>query len=201
MNKLFLTAALFAAFSLNLWADSGWELKKDEDGIKVYVKNVDGSSFKAYKGVTTIKNTTIDDVLNVIFDVDDYDKLFPDVSGQKIVKNIDKFHNIHYVVIHTPWPVSDRDNVSEIKANFSDDGKSVHVDITSLNDYIPAEKNLVRADGKGFWEIEETPEGNVKVTYQYHGSPGGSVPAWLANSFVVSHPLETLKNLHKRLDK
>ncbi len=36
---------------------------------------------------------------------------------------------------------------------------------------------------------------NVTVIYQFHGDPGGDVPAWLANSFVVSHPYKTLQNL------
>ena len=201
IKKTVIITALLIFSATGAWADSDWELKKNEDGIKVYVKHIDDSAFKAYKGVTTIKNKSITDVLKIIFDIKNYDKLFPDVSGQKVLKQFDKYHNIHYVVVHTPWPVSDRDDVTEINARLSDDGKSAHIDIVSRPDYIPAEKGLVRVKGKGYWEIKETPDGNVNVTYQYHGSPGGSVPAWLANSFVISHPFETLENLHKRLDK
>lgn len=201
MNKLLFSTLLLVISNTFLFAASGWELKKEEDGIKIYVRSVEGSSFKEYKGETVIKNVSLTDVLDVIFNVEKYDKLFPDVSGQKLLKQIDKYHNIHYIIVHTPWPVADRDNVTELNANIADDGKTAKVSIVSLPDYVPAEKGLVRVHGKGFWELKESPDGNVSVKYQYHGNPGGSIPAWLANSFVVSHPLETLENLHKRLDK
>ncbi len=200
MHKLLLIITLSLITSLSFSA-SEWELKKDENGIKVYVRSVEGSSFKEYKGETVIHNTTVKDVLNIIFDVKNYDKLFPDVSGQKLLKQIGEYHNIHYIIIHTPWPISNRDNVTELNASLSDDGKSATVTINALPDYIPAEKGLVRVKGKGTWQLKETGNGDVNVVYQYHGSPGGSVPAWLANSFVVSHPFETLENLHKRVDK
>ena len=32
-----------------------WKLAKDEDGIKIYLSEVQGSKYKAYRGVTTIK--------------------------------------------------------------------------------------------------------------------------------------------------
>ncbi len=200
MYKLLL-AGIFVLISGITTAASEWELKKDENGVKVYIRTVEGSSFKEYKGETVIHNVTIKDVLNVIFDVKHYDKLFPDVSGQKLLKQDGEYHNIHYVIIHTPWPVSNRDNVTELNATLSDDGKSATVTIVSLPDYLPPEKGLVRVQGKGTWTLKETADGNVSVVYQYHGNPGGSIPAWLANSFVVSHPFETLENLHKRLEK
>ncbi|NPA37080.1 MAG: START domain-containing protein [Chlorobi bacterium] len=183
-------------------ATSDWELKKDEDGIKVYVRSVDGSSFKEYKGVTTIKNVSLNDVLDVIFDVENYDKLFPDVSGQKMINNIDKYHNIHYVVVHTPWPVADRDNVTELEAKIAEDGKSADISIKTRPELVEVKKGLVRIpEGKGHWKLTVNPDNSVTVVYQYHGNPGGSIPSWLANSFVVSHPFETLENLHKRLEQ
>ncbi len=199
MYKLLALAVILAA-SISLSAQSEWELKKDKNGIKVYTRDVEGSSFKEFKGETVIKNVSITDVLDVIFDVKNYDKLFPDLSGPKIIKQIDKYHNIHYSVLHTPWPVSDRDNVNELDATISDDGKSAHVAVNVRQGLVEEKKGLVRiSEGKGFWGLKQTDDG-VKVVYQYHGNPGGIIPAWLANSFVVSHPFETLENLHKRLE-
>ncbi len=196
---LFISSMLLVATSLN---SSSWELKKDNDGIKVYVRTVEGSSFKEYKGVTTINNTTLTDVLNIIFDVDKYDKLFPDLSNQKLIKQIGKYHHIHYTVVHTPWPVADRDNVTELEAKLADDGKSAHVSINAQPDLVEEKDGLTRIpEGKGFWELTKNSDNSVKVVYQYHGNPGGSIPSWLANSFVVSHPFETLENLHKRIVK
>ena len=67
---LFISTMLLAATSLN---SSQWEQKKDQDGIKISFRTVEGSSFKEYKGETTIQNTSLTDVLDIIFDVDKYD--------------------------------------------------------------------------------------------------------------------------------
>ena len=196
----FLTLTVILTASISLSAQSEWELKKDKDGIKVFTRDVVESSFNEFKGETVIKNVSITDVLDIIFDVKNYDKLFPDLSDPKVIKQMGKYHNIHYSVLHTPWPVSDRDNVNEIDATVSDGGKSAHVTVNVRKGYVEENKDLVRiTEGKGFWDLKQTDDG-VKVVYQYHGNPGGSIPAWLANSFVVSHPFETLENLHKRLE-
>ena len=39
----------------------------------------------------------------------------------------------------------------------------------------------------------------MEVTYEVHTEPGGSVPSWLANSFVVDAPLQTLRGLRLRM--
>ena len=196
---LFLSTLLLTTTAL---ASNPWELKKDENDIKVYVRDVEGSTFKEYKGETTIKNTSLTAVLDIIFDVDKYDKLFPDLSGQKLVKPMGKYHHVHYTIVHTPWPIADRDNVTELETKVADDGKSAHITINAKANMVEKKKGLVRIpEGKGFWKLTENSDNSVTVVYQYHGNPGGSIPSWLANSFVVSHPFETLENLHERVEK
>jgi hypothetical protein len=53
----------------------------------------------------------------------------------------------------------------------------------------------------GFWKF--TPKGadQIEVTYQVHTEPGGDVPSWLANKFVVDAPFNTLKALRERAEK
>ena len=72
--------------------------------------------------------------------------------------------------------------------------------LNPLPDFIAEVKDFLRIrEGSGYWELTEDDNKNVKVIYQFHGEPGGDIPAWLANSFVVRHPFETLKNLKNRL--
>jgi hypothetical protein len=64
-------------------------------------------------------------------------------------------------------------------------------------EYLPLQQGFVRVSRvKGFWQLKPY-EGGVEVVYQVHSDPGGSVPAWLANSFVVDAPFNTLINLRK----
>lgn len=53
---------------------------------------------------------------------------------------------------------------------------------------------------EGFWKL--VPKGDTtEVTYQVHTEPGGSVPAMVANKFVVDSPFNTLKQLRERAEK
>jgi hypothetical protein len=180
---------------------SDWELKKQSSGINVYTRSFEGSSFDEFRGVTVLPDVTLTEVLNVILDVQKYDDLFPDCMNPKILKQEGKWYDIHYIQTKGPFPVKDRDSVFEQKTVIDQNGKHARVTLKPLPDYISEKENMVRVKkGSGFWDLKEDDRKNVTVIYQFHGEPGGDIPAWLANSFVVSHPFETLKNLKKRLN-
>lgn len=194
MNKLMIFFLIF----LIPFPDSDWDLKRDKSGIEIYTRSVEGSTFEEFKAITNIQNTSLVDVLNVILDVENYESLYPDCKNPKILKQEGKWYDIHYVLTKGPLTVKDRDSVVEQKTEINKNGKHAMVTLNSLPDYAPENKNIVRIrKGTGYWELEEDNSNTVKVTYQFHGEPGGEIPAWIANSFVVNHPFKTLENLKK----
>lgn len=196
MNKYLFLILLF----INPIPQSDWNLKKDKDGIKIYTRSVEGSSFDEFKGITTIEKSSLSAVLTVILDVKNYESLFPDCMNPKILKQEGEYYDIHYIQTKGPLTIKDRDSVFEQKTVVGKNGKHARVTLKPLPDYIAENKDMVRVrEGSGFWELEEDDNSNIKVTYQFHGEPGGDIPAWLANSFVETHPLQTLKNLKNRL--
>ena len=72
-----LLLASFIFISANANATTDWKLRKDEAGIRIFTRNVEGSPFQEFKAVVTIKNTTITGVLDVIMDVKNYPVNFP----------------------------------------------------------------------------------------------------------------------------
>jgi hypothetical protein len=196
MNKFLLLILLL----IIPFPESDWNLKKDKDGIKIYTRSIEGSSFDEFRGITTIENSSLEEVLSVIFDVKNYESLFPDCMNPKVLKQDGKYYDIHYIQVKAPWPVKNRDTVYEQKAVVDENGKHALVSLKPLPDFIAEDKDFVRIrEGSGFWELDEDEGNNVKVTYQFHGDPGGDIPAWLANSFVVTQPFQTLVNLKNRL--
>jgi hypothetical protein len=184
----------------NFYSESEWKLKKDKDGIEVYTRTFEGSLFDEFKGVTTIENSSLEKVLAVILDVKNYGSLFPDCMNPKVLKQDGKYYDIHYIQVKAPWPVKNRDTVYEQKTVIDENGKHALVSLKPLPDFIVEDKDFLRIrEGSGFWELEEDENGNVMVVYQFHGEPGGEIPAWLANSFVVTQPFQTLVNLKNRL--
>jgi hypothetical protein len=181
---------------------SGWDLKKEKSGIEIYTRSVEGSSFKEFKGITVIQDVTLIEVLEVIMDVKNYESLFPDCMNARVLEQLGKWHVIEYMQTDGPFPVKDRDSVFDQVAEIDSNGKHAHVSLTPLPDYIAENKDMVRIHkGTGFWDLMVDNDGNVKVTYQFLSDPGGEIPSWLANNFVVNQPFKTLDNLKKRVIK
>jgi len=195
---------LFIAFIflLQLSLESDWEIKKEKSGIIIYTRAVEGSSFDEFKGTSTIANSSLNDVLSIILDVVNYDKLYPDCKNPEILKQDGLYHEIHYIVLAAPWPVQNRDAIYEMTTVISDNGKHALVSMKPRPDYHKSKEDLYRIQkGSGFWELVDNSDGTITVTYQFHGEPGGNIPAWLANSFVVTHPLKTIENLKNLVKK
>lgn len=174
-----------------------WKEVKNEQGIQVSLSDVAGSEYKAYRGVALIKAP----VATIV-------KLQEDVAGscawihecklQKLLKH-EGDQSWTYAQFNTPWPVTARDSVLHITTEQGADG-SVTRKIEAAPTYQPQQEGFVRvAAADGFWKL--VPKGDAtEVTYQLHTEPGGSVPSWLANKFVVEAPFNTLKALKERAE-
>ena len=197
MNKILILVLLAVGF----FQQPEWQLKKEKNGISIYTRSVAGSAFDEFKGVITFENSSLEEVLAVISDIKNYTTLYPDCMNPKILKQEGKHNFIHYSQTKGPLTIKDRDCIMEQKTVIDKEGKHAIINLKPLPGYIPENKDLVRVRyGGGFWEIEEN-KSNVKVIYQFHGEPGGDIPAWLANSFVETQPYQTLLNLRNRLKK
>jgi hypothetical protein len=198
MKFIFLAVLLF----LYPVATSDWNLKKDKSGIQIYTRSVEGSLFKEFKGITVLRDVTLTKVLDVIMDVKNYENLFPDCRNPRVLEQQDRWHVIHYMQTKGPFLVKDRDSIFEQKAEIDRNGKHARISLKPLPDYLAENKDMVRIrKGSGFWDLETDNNGNIKVTYQFLSDPGGEIPSWLANSFVVSQPFKTLESLRIRVEK
>ena len=171
-----------------------WTLAKDEAGIRVYLKEVPGSRYKAYRGVTSIRA-----------DMARVRALQEDVSGacawihecreQRLLKHAGD-ESWTYTRFDTPWPVTPRDSVLHIVSRQAADGSLTRT-MQGLPAYLPEESGFIRVSKvEGLWKL--TPKGDgIEVIYEAHTEPGGSVPSWLANSFVVDAPFNTLEALRR----
>jgi hypothetical protein len=173
-----------------------WKVAKSEDGITVSLSEVAGSQYKAYRGVTTIK-ASIARLRALQEDVAGACAWVHECKAQKILKHEgDKAWT--YSQFNTPWPVTPRDSVLKITTIEGADG-SLTRNLEGQPKYIPEEKGFVRvAQVEGFWKFVPKGPGETEVIYQVHTEPGGSVPSWLANKFVVDAPFNTLKALRER---
>ena len=176
-----------------------WKVAKNEEGIKVSLSDVAGSQYKAYQGVATIK-AGIPKLRALQEDVAAACAWIHECKSQKVLKHEgDKTWT--YTQFNTPWPVTPRDSVLEVTTVEGADG-SLTRKLLGQPKYIPEEKGFVRvAQVEGYWKFVPKGDNLTEVTYQVHTEPGGSVPSWLANKFVVDAPFNTLKALKEHAEQ
>ncbi|AIS18225.1 START domain-containing protein [Pseudomonas rhizosphaerae] len=176
-----------------------WDVAKDEEGIKVSLSEVPGSKYKAYRGETTIK-ASVAKLRAMQEDVAGACSWIHECKSQKLLKHQGD-QTWTYSQFNTPWPVTPRDSVLHITTVDGSDG-SVTRNLAAAPDYVPQEKGFVRvAQVKGFWKMVPQGPNQTQVIYQVHTEPGGSVPSWLANKFVVDAPFNTLKALRSKAEQ
>ncbi|WP_426118843.1 START domain-containing protein [Pseudomonas sp. DSP3-2-2] len=176
-----------------------WQVAKDEGGIKVSLTDVAGSKYKAYRGETVI-NASIAKLRGLQEDVAGACAWVHECKSQKLLKH-EGNKAWTYTQFNTPWPVTPRDSVLEVTTEQGADGSLIRK-LEGQPKYVPEEQGFVRvAQVEGFWKFLPLGADRTQVTYQVHTEPGGSVPSWLANKFVVDAPFNTLKALKDRAEK
>ena len=176
-----------------------WKVAKNEDGIKVSLSEVPGSAYKAYQGVALIK-APLAKIQGLQEDVAGACAWIHECKTQKLLKH-EGDKSWTYTQFNTPWPVTPRDSILEVTSSVAQDGTLTRT-LKGVPTYQPEEKGFVRvAQVDGFWKLVPKGDNLTEVTYQVHTEPGGSVPALIANKFVVDAPFKTLQGLKERAEK
>lgn len=194
--KVYFLILTFVVLCNDVRSQYNWEYKTKDDSITVYVSEVANSSFKAFRASLIIEATSLDEIVAILIDVENFDKLFPDIRESRLLKKYSENHIIHYLKNNAPWPVDDREGIFELKGVYSP--PFVQINLNCIDYDYPVTNGVVRmTKGTGFWKVTKTGKNVFEVIYQYHGEPSGKIPAWLANTMVVDHPINTLNNLKK----
>lgn len=176
-------------------AQNNWELKKDEDGIKIYTSNQKESVYKKFKAIAVFTCKPID-MVEILKDANNYNNWVADCENVKLLTQ-DSIIQYHYIEISLPWPFDNRDMIYKFEYNILNSSK-IKVSINGVPDYINKKKGVVRMDKvSGEWLFELIGDNKTKVTYMLHSEPGGEIPGWLANTTVVDMPYNTIIALQK----
>ena len=177
-------------------AERPWKLEREEEGVQVYLAEVPGSKYKAYRGVVKIKSD-ISRLLALQEDVAQSCTWIYSCQSQRLLES-DGGHGWVYTRFDMPWPVKARDSILEVTTQKAADGSVTRL-LKAAPERLPEDKDFVRVRRvDGLWSLRPLANGEVEVIYEVHTEPGGSVPSWLANSFVVDAPLQTLKALRSQ---
>ena len=184
-----------------VFSQTDWQKQKEEDGIQVFTKKVEGSKYKAFRGVGEI-DTPLSAIIAVFMDINSFTEWSHAAVEARTVKLMAANECVNYILTDAPWPVSDREGVYHFKIEQNKEDKSVMVSIKAVEGYVSEHPKRIRVPfSEGYWKLIPLGKDKTKVIYENHAEPGGTIPAWLANSSVINLPFKTIKKLQKHAKK
>ena len=186
-------AALFIT-PLTIFAQAeGWQLKKEADGITVYTRSVENTNINEFKASTKL-NASSETIFKIILDVENYPKWIVDVNYAERIYHRNSQIGMYYQ-LGMPWPIKDRD-ITLISKYRKLPGNSILFQLSYNSELKEVDDNFVRiTEINGEWLIKPIDEENCEVLYRFLADPGGYLPAWVVNIFIVEGPFITMQNL------
>jgi hypothetical protein len=181
-------------------AEGPWEKLKDEAGITVYGRTVEGSSLKEFRAEALI-DATMEVVNNVLCDVPTLKDWMPSTIVAELLHLRGFEYAVMYQQMKSPWPVANRDFLYEIFITRTPDSiiRVVRaIDHIKFPRYAPRPGVVRVNEMSGGWELLRRGKA-TRVVYHMRSNPGGSLPAWLANSASSDLPFKTILGLKTKV--
>ena len=189
-----LALAVLLCMAARTAAAQDWQLKKDEDGIKVYTGRTPTSNFKSIK-VECIVNVRLSQLMALLLDVDGQRNWVYSNKTSQLVKKISPAEFVFYAEVSVPWPATNRDYISQGKVS-RPSPQMLIIDAHTEPDLLPEKPGKIRVQhSQAHWEITTLSMYQQQIVYTVQFDPAGSLPAWLVNMFVTRGPLETFQKL------
>ena len=182
-------------------AAGAWERIRSEDGILVYKKEVEGSSFVAFRGEGNVDGELLR-VGSVIVDVPREKEWLDSVVEARILRKVSDTEYIMYSHLGTPIGMSDRDFVNDVTIQADPVAQTVTFRMRSVDDPSAPKTGFVRAKLiDSSFVISTAGEGKTHVVAEIHCDPKGSIPSFIVNMFQRSWGYNTIENLRRQVRK
>jgi hypothetical protein len=190
----FLLLLTFAGFAQKA---GEWRLARDEDGVKIYLRAVEGVRTREVLGLTSM-HATLGALVSMVKDPSCHALWIYANKEARFLKTISDFEWIYYDVSAAPWPVRNRDLITHAVMTQDSNSYAVRIVSDGWPDYIPPGKNLVRVPKlRSVWVFTPANDGIVDVRFELSIDLGGDIPAWLVNFGIDRGPFSTLVNMAK----
>jgi START domain-containing protein len=190
---------IFVIFSFSFvsvaYGQYNWKMTKDKEGITVYQRPVNNSAYKSIKVECTLEGN-YNKLFAIVADVNHYKDWVYNNKTASFLKTISPSEFYYYSETFLPWPMNNRDAV--MHTTITRDSLNRFLKITSVNDVgLVAEKpGKVRVRHSNInWYVTMPSAQSIHIVYTFEADPGGSIPAWIVNSFADKGPFESFKKL------
>ena len=180
---------------------NSWKKVRDSDGIIVYTQTSDSTDLKRVK-ILTEARAPLSSMVALIKDVKNQKNWFYMYKDGELLKVFSPRHWIFYGQTNAPWPVADRDFVTDVVLHQSPETKVVTITSRSIPKYYPEQKDFVRIPfAYSQWKFIPEEDGNIKISLTVEVNVGGNIPLWVMNILATKGPFHTMKNFLNELKK
>lgn len=191
--------AFTLSFHLFPIQDKEWKKSLDKDDITVYTRAVESSPFLEFLAEAEM-NGTVEKFNDLITDFEHYPELLPDCQSAEVIQHPDPNEYTYHMKLKVPFPFAKRDIVQQMVLKKS--VNKVTVQISNRPEGLEPQENFMRLlKADGYWEVRQLSEDKISIKFQYLADPGGGVPPWLVNTFIVKSPYKTLRIMREMMQK
>lgn len=190
MNVLILLISLSYSYFLS----TEWELKRDRNNIKVYLR--EKNSFTQEYLAETIIESDLKSIYEIIIDYDSSHEWMYKLESSRVIKK--ETENLLYVyfTVNMNWPLKKRDLVSDVKITQGED--NITIDLNSVPDYIARDDNYIRiVDTRSVWNLSKITNDKTKVTLQSYAVIDG-LPSLITDLFILESPIYSMTKLREK---
>jgi len=222
--RILLIAALYLAFGLATTAVCGespanarpdcargselldseldWVLTRDDEGIRSYEMQREGSPLLCFKAEGII-DARIDLVLSVILDAGRSKEWISYLSESAVIRWIDEpGEYVQFTRFDVPWPVRDRVFISRVALEVHAETYAAVLVYHASDDSAEFE-DAILGSAAGTRYVLRPIDGGARTIFTGIGvaDPKGSIPKWLVNWVGGSWPHETIQALRRQVRK
>jgi hypothetical protein len=188
-------ALLLVGTAVAVAADAQWRPEKDESGIRIESRAVDGWEIREMRGTATFKGS-VDSLVAVINDPAAAPQLNEFVEQSKVVQRDSASRYQVYTLTKMPWPLKDRDVLMQREIRRDAQTGVVTITDAATQGAVAEQKGLVRITrSHNRWTFTPKADGSVQIELQMLSDPAGPIPSSLINSMSVSTPFQTITQL------
>lgn len=180
----------YASFS-----QTGWELTKEKNGIKVYIANETSSKYKSIK-VEAVFAGTLQKLVKILRDVKNNKEWVYSTKQSYLIKEINPNEILYYSETALPWPVNNRDIPVRMRLNLNTANNTLKVTAFGEPHAVPEQKGIIRIQFfSTSWDVKYAGKNKISITYYLKMDPSGNVPAQVTSMFITKGPYQTFENL------
>lgn len=177
--------------------EDDWRLEKDQDGIQVYTRAVQGVEHRAVKAIMIVEVGPAE-LVALVRDTaacPEWAQFCKSSHEHEVLSETELYV---YTLNEMPWPIKDRDAISHVLWTQDAHTGAVAMHAAAVTGVIDESDDALRLiDAETSWTFIPQADGRTTVISEAHVDPGGPLPSWITNRLLVDAPFDTLAQMRE----